>query len=120
MEKKILIDKKKYIFRISAATPRLYRLKFNEDIITGMNKMFAKASQEKEEDHVFSSDEISMLENLCYICHKQGDESQPDDIIEWLEQFSKDAIYDIFGEIIDMWIADNEQLSTAKKKTEDQ
>lgn len=117
MINKIFIGNKKVSIKMSAAIPRLYRMKFNEDIITGMFDMFDRLSKEGGN---FNSKEIEMLENLCYICHKQADPNQPDDVVDWLSQFGNEDIYNTFGDLIDAWIESNKTLSEAKKKIEDQ
>lgn len=117
MTNKIAIGDKEITVKMSAATPRLYRMKFQSDIITGMYGMFGRLGKEGGD---FNMDEIEMLENLCYICHKQADPDQPDDVMEWLSQFGNEDIYNAFGDIIDAWVENNKTLSEAKKKKEGQ
>lgn len=113
MEKVIKIGGIDCRLKTSAAVPRLYRIKFNEDLIVD----FAKLTDEvKNNGGALSPSGITTLEQFAYICHKYGDPTQPDDIVEWLEQFDDDAaIYHALGELIGLWNGENEQKSTAKK-----
>lgn len=107
-----------YILKMSAAVPRMYRKKFGKDIIVGMDDMYERLHS--QDDKSFLGEELEMLENLIYICHKHADESQPEDVEIWMSQFSVDAIYDTIPTIIDMWNENLKRTSTAKKKTENQ
>lgn len=98
----------------SAAIPRLYRLKFGEDLIIDMSNLFNNV---KKNNGQLLADDIAILEQFCYICHKHGDETQPNSIEEWLEQFEdSNAIYLVLNELIELWGAEVKQESTAKKK----
>ena len=136
MKKKIIIDGKEYKFKISAAIPRMYRMKFGRDIFVDMNRLKKqmdiqeKIKKETKEEcekkgEPFNEDEfesglpldsLEVFENISYLFHKHGDPSQPDDIDEWLEQFETFDIYDILPETLDLWNFDNKQTSKPKKE----
>lgn len=118
MEKVIKIGGIDCRLKTSAAIPRLYRLKFNEDLIVDFGDLVEDV---KKNDGTLSPEGITTLEQFCYICHKYGDPSQPDDILEWLEQFDSDtAIYSVLNDLIGLWNVENEQKSRAKKKKDEQ
>lgn len=136
MRKTIIIDGKECKFKSSAAIPRMYRLKFDRDIFVDMDNIakqmkvqerlkedLKKAAEEKGEEFDESQFEsnlpihsLEMFENIAYLMHKHGDPSQPDDILEWIDQFEMFDIYKIFPEIMKMWNLENKQMSKAKKK----
>ena len=102
----------------SAAVPRLYRIKFGEDLIIDMNRLFDDVENNNGK---LLPEDITILEQFCYICHKHGDETQPESIEEWLEQFEdSNAIYLVLNELIGLWSVEVKQKSTAKKKNVNQ
>lgn len=120
MEKRVKTNNGECVLKMSAAVPRMYRQTFNEDIITGMQDMQERLAALPAEERSFAGGELTMLENLAYICSIHADPDQSDDVGEWLERFTISDIDSLMGEAIIMWTEDNKQLSTAKKKTEEQ
>ena len=124
-------------FKSSAAIPRMYRLKFQRDIFTDMNRLkkqvdaqnrlkedLKKQAEERGEEfdeEEFESglpiDSLEMFENIAFLMHKHGDPSQPSDIDEWLDQFETFDIYQILPDILEMWNLENKTNSKAKKRT---
>lgn len=121
MEKTIAIGGRELKLKSSAAVPRLYRLKFRRDIYSDMSKLikdFEKAEKAKKKSDGESSlpiDSLELFENLAYIFAKHADSSIPNTIDEWLEEFECFDIYEVLPEIIDLWLVDNQTMSTAKK-----
>lgn len=116
--------------KMSAATPRIYRAKFGKDIIVQMDAMYERLSnegkkkdeekknEEKKDDSVsFTPEELEMMENLIFVCNRQAEPEQPEDIFEWLASFEIGAITGTYGTIMKMWEANLHQTSTSKKKT---
>lgn len=111
--------------KMSAATPRIYRAKFGKDIIVQMDAMYERLSnegkkkdEEKKDDSVsFTPEELEMMENLIFICSRQAEPEQPEDIFEWLASFEIGAITGTYGTIMKMWEDNLHQTSTSKKKT---
>jgi len=114
--------------KMSAATPRIYRAKFGKDIIVQMDAMYERLSnegkkkdeekknEEKKDDSVsFTPEELEMMENLIFVCNRQAEPEQPEDIFEWLASFEIGAITGTYGTIMKMW--EDNQTSTSKKKT---
>lgn len=107
---------------MNAATPRIYRAKFGKDIIVQMDDMYARLRKDKDKDkeESFTGEEIEAMENLIYVCNRQAEPEQPEDIIEWLSGFEVGAITGTYGIILDMWQENLQQTSKSKKKTENQ
>ena len=91
-------------FCASAATPRLYRLKFKRDIFADMQKL-TKDFQES----------LEIFENVAYIMAFQADRTIPDTIDAWLDQFEMFSIYEVLGELVQLW-GDNLFTSANAKK----
>ena len=117
--------------KMSAATPRIYRAKFGKDIIVQMDAMYERLSnegkkkdeekkgEEKKGDSVsFTPEELEMMENLIFVCNRQAEPEQPEDIFEWLASYEIGAITGTYGTIMKMWEDNLHQTSTSKKKTE--
>lgn len=111
--------------KMSAATPRIYRAKFGKDIIVQMDAMYERLSnegkkkdEEKKDDSVsFTPEELEMMENLIFVCNRQAEPEQPEDIFEWLASYEIGAITGTYGTIMKMWEDNLHQTSTSKKKT---
>lgn len=116
--------------KMSAATPRIYRAKFGKDIIVQMDAMYERLSNEgkkkdeekKDEEKKgnsvsFTPEELEMMENLIFVCNRQAEPEQPEDIFEWLASFEIGAITGTYGTIMKMWEDNLHQTSTSKKKT---
>lgn len=116
--------------KMSAATPRIYRAKFGKDIIVQMDAMYERLSnegkkkdeekkdEEKKGDSVsFTPEELEMMENLIFVCNRQAEPEQPEDIFEWLASFEIGAITGTYGIIMKMWEDNLHQTSRSKKKT---
>ena len=115
--------------KMSAATPRIYRAKFGKDIIVQMDAMYERLSnegkkkdeekknEEKKDDSVsFTPEELEMMENLIFVCNRQAEPEQPEDIFEWLASFEIGAITGTYGTIMKMWEDNLHQTSTSKKR----
>lgn len=116
--------------KMSAATPRIYRAKFGKDVIVQMDAMYERLSnegkkkdeekkdEEKKDDSVsFTPEELEMMENLIFVCNRQAEPEQPEDIFEWLASFEIGAITGTYGTIMKMWEDNLHQTSKSKKKT---
>lgn len=110
--------------KMSAATPRIYRAKFGKDVIVQMDAMYERLSnegkkkdEEKKDDSVsFTPEELEMMENLIFVCNRQAEPEQPEDIFEWLASYEIGAITGTYGTIMKMWEDNLHQTSTSKKK----
>lgn len=140
METTVLIDGKECKLKSSAAIPVLYRSKFaGRDILVEMEKMGiyfstqsklnkklkARAEKEGKEfvplEAYYLPEHIDTFEKLTYIMNKYADPTQPDDFIEWLEQFERaEAIIDAIPTVIGLWNNNTATLSSEKKRKESQ
>lgn len=110
--KTIEIDGRPVKFRASAATLRLYRAKFNRDLLVDL-KVMGDVAQSGEMPQTATE----TIERLAWTMAKQADETVPDDIMAWLDEFSPLAIFNATPEIFKLWGLNTEQLSIAKKKS---
>lgn len=101
-------------FCASAATPRLYRLKFKRDIFADMQKL-TKDFQERNTGTDLAVENLEIFENVAYIMAFQADRSIPDTIDQWLDQFEMFSIYEVLGELVQLWGDNLFTASTAKK-----
>ncbi len=101
-------------FCASAATPRLYRLKFKRDIFADMQKL-TKDFQERNTGTDLAVESLEIFENVAYIMAFQADRTIPDTIDQWLDQFEMFSIYEVLGELVQLW-GDNLFTSARAKK----
>ena len=101
-------------FCASAATPRLYRLKFKRDIFADMQKL-TKDFQERNAGTDLAVESLEIFENVAYIMAFQADRTIPDTIDQWLDQFEMFSIYEVLGELVQLW-GDNLFTSANEKK----
>ena len=101
-------------FCASAATPRLYRLKFKRDIFADMQKL-TKDFQERNTGADLAVESLEIFENVAYIMAFQADRTIPDTIDQWLDQFEMFSIYEVLGELVQLW-GDNLFTSARAKK----
>ena len=101
-------------FCASAATPRLYRLKFKRDIFADMQKL-TKDFQARNTGTDLAVESLEIFENVAYIMAFQADRTIPDTIDQWLDQFEMFSIYEVLGELVQLW-GDNLFTSASAKK----
>ena len=101
-------------FCASAATPRLYRLKFKRDIFADMQKL-TKDFRERNTGTDLAVESLEIFENVAYIMAFQADRTIPDTIDQWLDQFEMFSIYEVLGELVQLW-GDNLFTSASAKK----
>lgn len=115
----ITVDGKEVTLRASAAVPRLYRIKFRQDIIQDMQAV-ARAMEDKDKTgQDLPLEALELFENMAYIMAKHGDKDHvPDSPDAWLEEFSTFSIYQLFPVLQALWEGNMEALDVAKKKLE--
>lgn len=118
MEKTLTIDGKEVRFRATAATPRLYRIKFRRDIIQDMAHIQKELDkQENQEASTLPLETLTVFENLAYIMAYHADpENVPDSLDEWMDGFETFSIYQVFPEILDLWDANQARTNQTQKK----
>lgn len=117
MERTIEIDGRPVKLRATAAVPRLYRIKFRRDIMQDMAAI-QKGIEKAEENGGVTIATLELFENVAFIMAKHGDPAgTPDTIDEWLDGFDTFSIYQVFPVIMELWQANMETASDAKKKS---
>lgn len=113
MEKTINIDGRPVVFKCTAATPRIYRQRFGNDILVDSEKLLRAVKA----GGTLTVEALQTFENLAFVMARQGDPSIPDDPIEWLDTFTVFSIYDILPQLIQLWNQSNQGIEKVKKKT---
>ena len=103
LKKVIKIGDKDVAFRSSATVPRLYRAKFKRDIFKDLAKLESSYKGSKEEGEEFAIDDLEIFENVAYIKAYHADNTIPDNIDDWLDQFEMFSIYEVLPEILALW-----------------
>ena len=132
--REIEIDGQMVKFMASARTPRLYRSKFNRDLIVDMMNLkqnFDEAIKAKhipadateedkkkmEQSAELSVMDLNIFENMAYVMAKQAcPDSVSDSIDEWMDQFGAFSVYEIFPKLSSMWTMNTKTIVEAKKK----
>lgn len=112
MEKVIKVGDKDVKFRATGATMRIYRQRFQRDILQDMQHLQKLRDSGKE----FSAEALMCFENIAYVMAKQADPEIPDDPDEWLDNFDVFSIYQVLPEIFNLWGINNISISVSKKK----
>ena len=115
IKREIMVCGKPVMFRSSATDPRLYRAKFKRDIFRDLSKLEKSFKANAETGDEFAIDDLEIFENLAYIMAYHADNTIPQDINEWLDQFEIFSIYEIMPDLLAMW-SDNVQTDVAAKK----
>ncbi len=108
--------------RASALIPRLYRFRFNRDMIVDMNQLQKSAThlvnaRKKGENAEFSIQDLTIFENVAYIMAKHADPNIEDSVDEWLESFDGVlSIYEALPQIFELWSLNNQTTSVPRKK----
>ena len=118
--KTLTIDGKEVKFKASASIPRIYRIKFRRDLFVDLQKLSEsvkeKGKSEEDEDSSIPIDDLEMFENIAYTMAKHANPKEvPDDIMDWLDEFNTFSIYKILPAILELWNANEETKSQAKK-----
>ena len=103
LKKVIKIGDKDVAFRSSATVPRLYRAKFKRDIFKDLAKLESSYKGSKEEGEECAIDDLEIFENVAYIMAYHADNTIPDNIDDWLDQFEMFPIYEVLPEILALW-----------------
>ena len=119
LEKTVKIGDKEVRFKSSAAVPRMYRIKFNQDIFVDMKELEEAYKQNlpHKEASTLGIAHLTIFENVAYIMALHADPTIPDNIDEWLEGFEMFSIYEIIPEIIELWGSNVVSIAEAKKNT---
>ena len=120
MIQKIEIDGKQVPFKVSAAIPRIYRIKFQRDIykdLSALEKAIGKDSGNSEDVSSLDMFSLEMFENIAYVMAKHADANIPDTSEEWLDGFNTFSIYQVLPQLIELWSLDVQTDISAKKSS---
>lgn len=112
MEKTITVSGKAVRFKATGATMRIYRQRFQRDILEDMTNL----SDKYNKGDTLTSRDLESFENIAYVMAKQGDPNIPDEPDEWLDGFDMFSIYEVLPEILKLWGISGISISTGKKK----
>jgi len=128
MEKTVKIGEKKCNLKTNAALPRLYRILLGRELFEDMGQLLktvgdvygSQVDEEKEAPPIGDQlNLLTLLENITFAMHKNGDPAQPDTVEQWLANFEDEAaLHDpaVLTAVIDLWNHEAEQKSRPKKK----
>lgn len=118
--KVIQVDGKPIKFGASASIPRAYRMKFQSDIMLDMNQLANDMKELGDNGDGTGSQipprSITIFENIAYMMAKHVDNSVPENIDDWLNQFDTFSIYEVLPELLELWQQNNKTMSVPKKK----
>ena len=103
IKKEIEICGKMVPFRSSATIPRLYRAKFKRDIFKDLSKLEKSYKGKTENGDELQIEDLEIFENVAYIMAYHADNTIPDNIDDWLDQFEMFSIYEVLPEILALW-----------------
>ena len=119
MEAAIKIDGRDVRFRSTAATPLLYRQKFNRDLLRDLESLAAEMHGKADGKTDLPIRVLTTFECMAYIMAKQADPDMvPDTPEEWLDGFSIMPFYAIMPMLLDLWSGNVAGLEESKKKAE--
>lgn len=118
--KTIEIDGVPVSFRASAAVPRLYRNKYQRDIFADMDTLVQAISESDAEKSTLSAFNLELFENIAHLMAKHADPTVPDDVLEWLDNFSTFSIYFVLPLILELWGLNVKSEAKVKKKSQKQ
>lgn len=110
MTRTVTIDGKAVSLRATAALPRLYRAAYNRDFFRDVDRMSAGKKG--------GSLPLETIENLAYLMARSADPAHiPGDITDWLDTIEDPtAIFNIAGDVIELYLANLKTDSVPKKK----
>ena len=115
MEKVIEIGGKEIKLKSTAGTMMRYRNNFNRDFIKDLISLQTKLQQKVETGTQFEALDLDIFEKIAWCMAKTADDSIPD-IERWLDEFDTFDIMQVLPELMNLLVANMEQIN-AKKKT---
>lgn len=127
MERTVIISGKETRMRASALIPRLYRYKFNRDVVRDMaalRKAYKKASElpegateEEREEAQLSALDLTIFENIAWLMIRHAGEDIPDNPDDWLDSIDGVfSVYEIMPVVLELWEVNQAQTSVPVKK----
>lgn len=95
---------RRWLFRASAAVPRLYRIKFGRDIYKDLRQLESSVGEGDENASKLDLFSLELFEDLAWLMARHADpENVPDNPEDFLDQFNTFSIYQILPQLIDLW-----------------
>ena len=116
LKRDIEVDGKLVPFRASATITLVYNGDNSTEIFKDLMKLGKSVKNVNKESSDIPLDDLEMFENVAYIMAKHADPEQPDNVEEWLDQFSTFSIYEVLPKILELWNLNIQTDVKAKKK----
>lgn len=126
MEKTIILSNGKEIpMKASALIPRIYRSKFNRDLIVDMQKLSnsynevlkSQLTDDEKNQKQFEALDLTIFENVAWCLAKNADKSIEDSPEEWLDNMEgMFSIIEILPSIMELWGISVKTTATPRKK----
>lgn len=121
----VIIDGQEIPMRISGATVIFYKNEFKKDLFNNLSSLSNAEIKTDEKGNPIAmtipEDAVETLLEVGYIMAKQGNPKLKETFVEWLDQFSFEAITsDAISEIAMMLQNDQKTLEKPKKNNEEQ
>lgn len=111
MKKQVTLNGKPVTLENNALLPRRYRNQFGRDLIVDMQTMMTNY---KKDPSAFNTE---TLENITWLMLKEGGEQVGENPEEWLAGLDDAfAVYEIIGDVVELWGKGRETTSRPKKK----
>lgn len=114
MEKILNIGGKEIKMKSTAGTMMRYRNNFNRDFIKDLVKLQAKLNDKLETGAEFEALDLDLFEKIAWCMAKTADNSIPD-IENWLDEFETFDIMQVLPELMNLLVANMEQINDKKK-----
>ena len=115
LKKTVKVGEQEVTFKSSAAIPRMYRIKFKRDIFKDLTKLEKSYKDKDDGTKELEIEDLEIFENVAYIMAYHADNSIPQDINDWLDQFAIFSIYEVLPQILELW-GDNMLTDVTAKK----
>ena len=115
LTKTVKVGDQEVTFKSSAAIPRMYRIKFKRDIFKDLTKLEKSYKEKDDGTKELEIEDLEIFENVAYIMAYHADNSIPQDINDWLDQFDMFSIYEVLPQILELW-GDNMKTDVTAKK----
>ena len=103
LKKTVKVGEQEVTFKSSAAIPRMYRIKFKRDIFKDLTKLEKSYKEKDDGTKELEIEDLEIFENVAYIMAYHADNTIPDNIDDWLDQFEMFSIYEVLPEILALW-----------------
>lgn len=114
MEKVLNIGGKEVRMKSTAGTMMRYRNNFNRDFIKDLVKLQTRLNDKIEKGQEFEALDLDLFEKIAWCMAKTADNSIPD-IESWLDEFDTFDIMQVLPELMNLLIANMEQINDKKK-----